>query len=173
LVVIPQRGDSLAKGLGHTHNEFARWMHVRTRQSGHLWQNRFYSCPLDDRHLPEALRYVELNPVRAGLTPQAWDWPWSSAAAHVSGADSGELLDLGWWREHYDPGRWREVLELGTVGADLCERLRESTRTGRPYGDPGFVETIESRLNRTLRPKPPGRKPSARIAREQLNLGIA
>jgi len=42
--------------------------------SGHLWQGRFYSCILDDSHLFTAGRYVERNPVRAGIVKEAWDW---------------------------------------------------------------------------------------------------
>ena len=50
--------------------------------SGHVWQGRFFSCPLDEAHLWAAIRYVELNPVRAGMVARAEDYKWSSAPAH-------------------------------------------------------------------------------------------
>jgi putative transposase len=84
---VPEKPDSLAKAFGRTHNDYARWLHVRQGRGGHLWQNRFFSCRLDAGHCWAALRYVEHNPVRAGLTSAADDWPWSSARAHVTGVD--------------------------------------------------------------------------------------
>jgi putative transposase len=95
LLAIPSRENGLAHALGRTHNDYARWLNLRRFHSGHLWQNRYYSCPLDEAHGWEALRYVELNPVRAGLVTCAADWPWSSARAHVSGTDTGGVDRLG------------------------------------------------------------------------------
>ena len=59
--------------------------HVNFREGvrGCLFQGRFYSCPLDERHFMAAVRYVERNPVRAGLAKEAWQYAWSSAAYHV------------------------------------------------------------------------------------------
>ncbi|MBI4874775.1 MAG: transposase [Acidobacteria bacterium] len=82
LLVVPQKEDSLAKTLARVSNAYARWQHVRQQQTGHLWQDRYYSCALDQAAAWEALRYVELNPVRAGLVRRAWEWEWSSARAH-------------------------------------------------------------------------------------------
>ncbi len=70
-VPIPQRADSLALTFKHTHGRYAAHWNIRHKSSGHAWQGRFYSCPLDDLHLWQALRYVELNPVRAGMVNQA------------------------------------------------------------------------------------------------------
>src|SRR4051812_25751941 len=81
LVLIPGRADSLAKGLGRVHNEYSRWLHIRQRLTGHLWQNRFFSCPLSENHLSAVLRYVERNPIRANLVDDAFAWRWSSARA--------------------------------------------------------------------------------------------
>jgi putative transposase len=64
-IAIPEHADAFAKAFGRTHNDYARWLHVRQRQIGHLWQNRFFSCPLDSGYCWAALRYVERNPVRA------------------------------------------------------------------------------------------------------------
>lgn len=82
LVVVPEREDSLAKALRDAHTVYAMRFNTRTRLSGHVWQGRFYSCPMDETHLWTAVRYVERNPVRAGLVSRAEDYPWSSAPAH-------------------------------------------------------------------------------------------
>ena len=82
-VAVPRRADSLAKTLGQTHWRYAMRFNRRYRRSGHLWQNRFYSCPLGPSHLLAALAYVDVNPVRAGLVGDAAQYPWSSARART------------------------------------------------------------------------------------------
>jgi putative transposase len=89
---------------------------------------------------------VELNPVRAGLVRRAWDWSWSSAGVHVSGEAPDKLLDLAWWRTRYDARNWREILEFGVEEVELRERLREATRTGRPFGTTELIDGLEAQL---------------------------
>jgi hypothetical protein len=85
-----------ARTLRHAHSEYALARNRAGGRSGHLWQNRFFSCPLNFSHLIAALRYVDLNPVRAGLCLQAWDWPWSSASAHILEPAVDATLDPQW-----------------------------------------------------------------------------
>ncbi len=82
LVAIPHKADGLALALKHTHGQYASYWNAGHDSSGHVWQGRYYSCPLDEPHLWGALRYAELNPVRAELVTEADCWIWSSAAAH-------------------------------------------------------------------------------------------
>jgi putative transposase len=102
VVAVPQRDHSLARTCGRAHAEYAAALNHAERRSGHLWQNRFFSCPLDGAHLESAMRYVELNPVRAGLIAVPWAWPWSSARAHCSKEAGDALLDCCGGR----PGDW-------------------------------------------------------------------
>jgi putative transposase len=67
LIAVPEREDSLARTLGCTHSEYTLALNHAQARSGHIWQNRFFSCLLDESCLLRALRYVELNPVRVGL----------------------------------------------------------------------------------------------------------
>ena len=57
------------------------------RRRGHLWQNRFFSCAVEGNHLWTALRYVERNPVWAGMVRSPQEYPWSTAARHVAGQE--------------------------------------------------------------------------------------
>ena len=75
LVVVPEREDSLAQLFRFTHLRYTRRINVREEWRGHLWQERFHSCVLDEHHLLATVRYVELNPVRAGLCAAPMDWP--------------------------------------------------------------------------------------------------
>jgi REP-associated tyrosine transposase len=87
LVVIPRKAKALATALKRAHGRYAAYWNAAHASSGHVWQGRFYSCPLDSGHLWEALGYAELTPVRAGLVPHAELWRWSSAAAHCGKAE--------------------------------------------------------------------------------------
>lgn len=158
LVVIPGHADSMALALRHTHGRYATYLNARAGTSGHVWQGRFYSCPLDAGHLWAALRYTELNPVRAGMVPDAALYPWSSAAAHCGRAGRSMPLDLAQepWRECWSAVAWREFLDDSERQQDVSA-LRASTHTGRPLGAPGFVDSLEQNLRRPLVPRIGGR----------------
>ncbi|MDZ7640067.1 MAG: transposase [Bryobacterales bacterium] len=61
LIVVPERPDSMATAFRKAHANYSRWLNVRLRRCGHVWQNRYFSCPLDPAHLAYAMRYVEFN----------------------------------------------------------------------------------------------------------------
>lgn len=161
LIAIPEHEHSLARALGRTHADYARWFHIRDCKTGHLWQNRFYSCPLDAGHCWSALRYVELNPVRAGMVESAWDWPWSSAPAHLAGTDASGFLDTQGWQSCWSAPLWKQALQDGVGDALLDERIRLATRTGRPLGGREFTAALEKSLGRPLAPAKRGRKPKS------------
>ena len=75
LIAAPESEASLARALGRTHSEFALALNRTEGRTGHVFQNRFFSCVLGGTHLLRALRYVERNPVRAGLAAVAWGGP--------------------------------------------------------------------------------------------------
>ena len=99
LVAIPEHPSSMALALGQTHMIYAQRFNFSGRRSGHLWQNRFYSCPLGPTHLVDSLVYSDMNPVRARLAGRAEDYDWSSAAAHISHSDPSGLVDLWAWSD--------------------------------------------------------------------------
>lgn len=163
LIAVPQRPDSLALALGRTHGVYAQRFNRLRRTSGHVWQNRFFSCALGPSHLLSALAYVDLNPVRAGIVEQAADYGWSSARAHIEGLGSDPLLDTWAWSElgldgnPFDPAALAKPEEVGAA-------LFNATQSGLPLGDAGFVEEMERRFARELRRQPPGPKPKAAAA---------
>ena len=156
LIAVPKKCDSLAQAIGGAHQAYTRRINFREGWRGYLWQGRFFSCPLDERHAERALCYAELNPVRARMARKPEEWRWSSAAAHAQGeADAWTVrppfLDSG--------EAWRELLRKGITEAEEGA-LRRSTRTGRPLGRPQFIARLERSLKRVLQPKKPG--PAAR-----------
>lgn len=155
-VARPARPESLAKSLGRTHLRYAQYINRLHGRSGHLWQNRFFSCPLGREHFWQALRYTEQNPVRAGVVRLAWKYAWSSAAAHISGEDTTGLLNLSYWRQISAQVDWRQALEK-VQAKEMVERIRLSTHTGRPLAGDSFISKLEKVLNKRLRPLPIGR----------------
>ena len=156
LIVVPRSTDALAQALKHTHGRSSSYWNVSHTSSGHVWQGRYYSCPLDSSHLWEALRYTELNPVRAGLVIAPQEWKWSSAVAHCGATTSEASLEMEQWRKRWTASEWREYLEAGESEADLAT-LRQCTHTGRPLGSPEFIEGLEKSMRRRLAPQKGGR----------------
>jgi putative transposase len=170
LIAIPPAETALAKSLGRAHVDYARWLNLRRGETGHVWQNRFFSCPMDDWHQWEALRYVECNPVRAGMVSEAPEWRWSSAEAHTSGVDRSGILDMAEWERRWTGGTWREALTQGIEDAALMERIREATRSGRPAAGEGFVKQLEEEQRRCLRPRKRGPKGKVVVDEKQMSL---
>jgi REP-associated tyrosine transposase len=155
-VVVPADERSLARAFGWAHGRYSQHLNTVLLRSGHFWQNRFFSCALDERHTWAALRYVERNPVRAGLVDRAEDWPWSSAPARLGHGAPPPWLDLRLWRDQFDTEQWREFLEPETMSeAELL--LRASAYTGRPAGSAKFIRSAEQQLGRGLTPSKGGR----------------
>lgn len=155
LIVTPGADSDLGRAIGEAHRRYTRMVNRRNGWTGYLWQGRFASFPMDEVWLLRAAAYVELNPVKAGMVAQAWDYPWSSVHAHLAGSDSlgivnpEPLLVLA--------GDWRGYL-ADAVGQDVAE-LEKHQRTGRPLGDERFVGRAETLLGRSLRKHKPGPKP--------------
>jgi putative transposase len=156
LIAIPRSAEALAQTLKHTHGRYASYWNARQSSTGHVWQGRFHSCPLDEAHLWAALRYTELNPVRAGLVASAHQWPWSSAAIHCGAAISNRLLEMERWQTRWTVAEWVQFLTAGESPTDL-EALRQCTHTGRPLGTPDFVASLEQSTLRQLAPRKGGR----------------
>jgi len=156
LIATPREEASLALALKRTNQLYAQYVNRVHGRRGHLWQDRFFSCPLDDGHFWKALAYVERNPVRARLCRKPWRWVWSSAAAHCGGRDGSGLLDLDAWIARIDLDWWKGQLTRPDDDAD-AERLRLCTSRGRPWAGDVFISKWETALGRRLHPLPPGR----------------
>ena len=154
LIVMPDTAHSLARGIGDTHQRYTRYVNFREGWRGYLWQGRFASVPLDEEHLIAAMRYVERNPVEAGLVAHAADYPWSSARAHSTGARD-PLLEAHPLGEAIPD--WRAFLATPT-DAPTTRRLEAQLRTGRPNGSEAFLAQLEDRVGRPIRRRRPGRQ---------------
>ena len=138
LILVPSREERLAAALGPAHARYASLVNAREGWTGHLWQGRFASFVMDERHLLACARYVELNPVRAGLVERAEEWLWSSARAHLGGPTDG-LSEPAPLLERWPD--WRAVLDDG-LDEEMREAIRARERSGRPLGDSDFLAAL-------------------------------
>jgi len=155
LIATPAKEESLGKAIGRTHFLFTQYINRMHGRSGHLWQNRFFSCALDEGHYLMAMRYVEQNPVRAKMVRKPWRYEWSSAAEHVGEGAVLPLLDLERWGDAKGKLDWRTF--LAEKDTDGIEAVRLATHRGRPLAGDSFLSKLETKLNRRLRPLPVGR----------------
>ncbi len=158
LVLVPQEPDGLRAALAETHRRYTRAINRREDWRGHLFQERFASYPMDDAHLMAAVRYVENNPVAAGLVREAGDWRWSSARSHIAGARAADdpLTDVTALGEHVP--NWRAMLrhgleagELEADGEQVAETIEARLATGRPLGTSEWITAQETASGRSLR----------------------
>ncbi len=145
--------DGLRRAIGEAHRRYTRRINFREKWRGYLWQGRFASFVMDEPYLLAAARYVESNPVRAGLVADAAEWPWSSAGPHLSGRDDrlvkvAPLLAI--------VNDWRALLDSPS-GEEELQDLRDHVRTSHPPGSATFVERLQQAAGRVLRPRKPGR----------------
>ena len=158
LVVVPRIAAGLHLALRSVHSQYAQRINRMRVQKGHLWQGRYFSSPLDANYFRNAVRYVELNPVRAGMVARAEEYAWSSAAAHcgqrydplVALHQFADLLPLasGW-------ARW---LAAG-IPVDALNDLRKHGQRNLPCGSTEFVSKLEGSVGRDLRFRARGGQP--------------
>jgi putative transposase len=129
LILVPASEDGLRAGLAEAHRRYSRRINFREGWRGYLFQGRFASYPMDDAHLITAVRYVDLDPVAAGLVDAADAWRWSSARSHLAGSRVAD-----------DP-------------------LTDTAALGRPLADPDWIAEHEKALGRPLARQKPGPKP--------------
>jgi len=155
LIVVPTRAESLPSALKYVHGRYATYFNAHQCSAGHLWQGRYYSCPMDDAHLWAALRYAELNPVRARMVDHPCDYPWSSAAVHT-GRATDSTLETTLFDSQWTTADWLTYLGQAEAPQDT-ETIRRCTHTGRPLGAADFVGRLEHATQRRLAPQKGGR----------------
>jgi putative transposase len=165
LIAVPESAESLSLAIGEAHRRYTRRINFREDWRGYLWQGRFSSYPMDDRHVLAAARYIELNPVRSKLVIDSAEYPWSSARAHLTGRDDVLVRVQPLLAE---VGDWSEFL-AGGLQEDAIKQFRSHERTGRPLGDRDFVKDLERRLKRSLEKRKPGPKSPLSFGDTKLN----
>ena len=147
LILAPPTAEALSAVMSAVHRRYAGHIHARLKRTGHFWQGRFGCVAMDESHLGAALRYVALNPVRAGLVKRASDWAWSSAQVHL-----GRVADDGLTLKAPVADRYPQFAELLASAEDeiATKRLRQAESVGRPLGAAAFLARLEAESGRVL-----------------------
>jgi len=152
-IAVPEGEDSLAKAIRAAHGDYSKYFNTKYGLVGHVWQGRFNSFQMDWDYCRNAVRYVERNPVRAGLVVNAEDYLWSSAAAHCGLRDDPLLCgECPLLEEVADWSEWLRDAENEKAN----EKIRRHTRTGRPLGPKTFLVRLEEETGRKLLPQKRG-----------------
>jgi putative transposase len=154
IIAVPASAEALSETMRAAHIKYSMFVNARNGWQGTLWQGRFYSCALDERHLWAAVRYVERNPVRAGMVVRADEYAWSSAQPHCGMRADPALSPR-------DPltcsvRDWAGWLQL-PEDDEATEMVRTRTAQGLPCGDEEFVQRVGEVTGRDFDRKPPGR----------------
>lgn len=155
LLAVPKTESGLARGIGLTNMLYTQYLNRKLSQSGRIWQNRFFSCIVEsNQYLWAVARYIERNPLKAGLAASAQEYHWSSANAHITGSND-PLLAKDSWLALEEQSEYAKF--VGDEDEEADAGIRRATRTGRPFGSEQFVDQMEFSLSHKLRPGAPGR----------------
>jgi len=151
--------------VSHTHR-----YHKHHRSAGHVWQGRFKSPVIqNDEHLLTVLRYIEANPLRAKIVERAEEYPWSSYPHHGAG-QADELVDRLILYEELSATpaarqrKWAEKVHR-PIEEQALAAIRRASATGRPYGNPVWVERLAKKLDLDLTIRPRGRPRKVPVAK--------
>lgn len=153
-IMVPRHEDGLRGALANAHRRFARMINLREECTGHLWQDRFHSFPMDESHLLVCLRYVELNPVKALLVERPEQWLWSSARARILGKPD-KLINTNTLKDMVPD--WKALLDVHQSD-DEVKKINEHNSSGYPLGNEGWIRKLEKQYDRSLIAKKAGRK---------------
>ncbi|MCA9268422.1 MAG: transposase [Planctomycetales bacterium] len=161
LVVWTRRAGDLSQWMQWLTTAHVRRYHRHYQSSGHVWQGRFKSFPIQsDEHLLTVMRYVERNPVRARGVPvrKAQNWPWSSIGTPPPEAETIPTLHPGPVPRRRD---WLDWVNTPLTAAEQ-EAVKLCLDRGQPYGETGWRQRAAKRLGleSTLRPRGRPRKTS-------------
>ena len=168
LLVTPTTSKGLSAMMQALGRRYVRYFNHQYRRTGTLWEGRFKSCLVQSEiYLLQCLRYIELNPVRAGMVDDPADYAWSSYRHNGLGIDTElctpheEYLRLG-----DDPAARAKVyraLFKAHVEGKLLSEIRDATNKGLALGSEHFKDQAEALCGRRMRSAKMGRPKKSRI----------
>lgn len=156
-LLVPPDETAIAQVMQPLNTLYAHHINTRMDWQGHLWQERFYSAPVDNSYFWIALRYIERNPVEAKMVDHACNFRWSSAPAHCKLSEDPILsVSETWQKEIAKQNNWYQWLQENDPPTSL-RKLRTCTAQHLPCGNETFIANLELELGKPLCPRPKGR----------------
>jgi len=156
-IVVPEREDSMGNVFKYANMQYSQYFNQKKEESGHLFQGRFFSSVMDERHTIICARYIERNPVRAKIINKPWNWKWSSARLHC-GMEGDDVLGVNNFFDYTGEEKegWMKFIDESDNPQEI-KGIREQTKKGRVLGGVDFTKMLEKKLNRILVLKTRGR----------------
>ena len=165
LVAAGDRTDAISLFMMDLNGQYATYRNATRRTTGHVWQNRFYSCVLDDAHWETALRYVELNAVRARIAKSPADYRWSSAKAHLGLTQTSPWLDTDQFQRTWPtPAAWKK--SLITLIRRQVAAIRSATQHDSALGSDFSSTTWSTHIRFSSEPSPSAGPAKSRPAKQ-------
>lgn len=159
VIAVPPTEDAFENVFRRLHTRYAQRINRARTWTGHVWQGRFFSSPLDETYLWAAIRYVERNPVRARMVRNAENYFWSSAPAHCGLRHDAVLTPDRYWLKQFEAvGNWSRWLAEPDQ-AEQIDVLRRYVQRGLPCGSESFLRKLERIGNQALHYRARGRPP--------------
>ncbi len=164
LLATPWQENGLSRMMQSLGRYYVRYYNNHYRRSGTLWEGRFKSCLVEStEYLLQCYRYIELNPVRAGMVNDPANYKWSSYLCNGLGVESKLItpheLYLSLGLNHDERTNNYRELFLDHLEGNVIKEIRESVNKGLAFGSDRFKDEIEFNLKRRVRSEKPGRKP--------------
>lgn len=154
LISRPAKAENLARAVGEAHRRYTRYINDKMNWRGHLFQDRFYSYAMDEGAVTDAAHFIETMPAMAGISPKPVNYLWSSARAHLRGAEDPLLSPQRPMMELV--ADWEGFLAMPMPGK-IMDEIATHLQTGRPRGGNEFLDMAEEALGRRVRALPVGR----------------
>ena len=163
LLVTPSRADALSRLMRHLNQRYVQAVNRAYLRSGTLWEGRFRSCLVDsEAYVLACQRYIELNPVRAGIVRDARDYPWSSHRMNASTLPSALLTPHEVFLALAPDATSRvaayRALFAQALPGDVVAGIRRATAGSYALGGPRFQEQVGAMAGRRVVPGVPGRR---------------
>jgi len=156
-IAIPTDEDSVARTFNTAHMRYSQYRNKKIGAAGHLWQGRFFSCVMDERHLTAAARYIERNPVRAHIVKKPYEYAWSSARDHADNTRNANIDVSGLFKYiEVEQAQWKAFIDTPDDAQEISV-IRKNTMSGRPLGSESFINKLEKRFGEKLHALPVGR----------------
>jgi len=157
-ISTPAEESGLSKMFKNVHMRYSQYKNLEKRRLGHLWQGRFHSCVLSESHLIRAIRYVEMNPVRAKMVRNPWDYVWSSTRQHLR-VERNPIVETAFHDLCVQEGlSWRNWKQyLLEDDKDMTREIRIKTQKGLVIGSIEFIMALEKKMGIVLRELKAGR----------------
>jgi putative transposase len=157
LLLTPSSQEGPSRVMQSVGRRYVRYVNTTYQRTGTLWEGRFKSAIVDsERYFLACSRYIELNPVRAGMVNSPQDYPWSSYRHNAQGKhDSLLKTHRVFQRLGSDQPSRRDAyrhLFRGALGPGDLERIRFATEAGTVIGNDRFREQVEKVLKRRIQP---------------------